>query len=145
MTINGLHLWLGAPGAIFEMDTLRAGLGGYTPGLAFPQNEPAYVIRDDRNALSFISALAFEYYGRLHNPGTWTLRDCGLMSKYSTLAGSVQYPRLGMLIGDVTYAGHAGSETKVTLNTSVTSIHYDHESGSTTWRTDFVAFDGNAQ
>lgn len=146
MTVPGVHLWLGAPGAIWELDYLRAGQANYSPGLKFPSSEAAYIIRDDRNALAFIHALAASYYTQLHNPGQWALADCGFLSSFSTLdGGAVSYPQLGQLVGEVTYAGEQGSEQTTELNTPITSIFYEHDRGVTTWRTDFVSYDGSNQ
>ena len=145
MTINGLHLWLGAPGAIWELDYLNAATNSYPPGLKFPTTQEAYVIRDDRNELSFIATLAWEYYGRVHNPATWGLKDCGLMTQFSTQNGPVAYPKLGQLVGTITYAGPQDGQSDVTINTPITSIHYDHDACETTWRTDYVSYDGNIQ
>jgi hypothetical protein len=146
MTVNGVHLWLGAPGMIWDMDLLNAAQSGYTPGLTFPSGVIANLIRDDRAELSFIAALAYEYYGKVHNPSTWTLRDCGLLTSFSTLEGAtIAYPTLGQIVGNVTFAGPQNLETTVAINTPITSIHYDHEQGTTTWRTDYVSYDGNMQ
>lgn len=147
MTVNGLHLWLGAPGAIWELDFATAAQGNqkWNAGLKFPAGVPT-VIRDDRDALSFIAALAFEYYGQIHNPGTWTLKDCGLLTSFAAFNGdNVKYPKLGQLVGSVTYSEDSDGEVSQVLNTPITSVHYDHDSGETSWRTDYVSYDGNAQ
>lgn len=149
MTINGLHLWLGALGAIWECDPTRAGQNNYAPGLKFPSgtgSQNPYVIRDDRDQLSFIAALGWEYWGQIHNPGTWTLRDCGFLTNFLNAEGdAIAYPALGQIVSKVTYAGTQDAPISATLDTPVTSIHYDHDSGETTWRTDFVSYDGNVQ
>jgi hypothetical protein len=148
MTVSGLHLWMLAPLAIWEFDTQKAGQYGYCPGLRaynWGSSLPA-ISRDDRAELSYIAALAFEYYGKPHNPGTWSLYDCGLMTSFRTeTTGSIEYPKLGQLVGLLKYAGKQGAEYTAQLDTPITSIHYDHERGSTTWRTDYVSYDGNVQ
>jgi hypothetical protein len=148
MTVSGLHLWLLAPRAIWEFDATKAGQLGYCPGLRAYNwaNALPTISRDDRAELSFIAALAFEYYGNPHNPGTWGLYDCGLMTSFQTeTTGAIEYPKLGQLVGKLKYAGEQGAEYTVQLDTPITSIHYDHERGSTTWRTDYVSYDGNVQ
>jgi len=149
MTVNGVHLWVGAPAAIWELDYVRAATGSqkWNAGLRLPTDTvDKYIIRDDRNELSFIAALGYEYYGRLHNPGTWTLKDCGFFNSFQTLSnGNVSYPTLGQLVHEVTYAGPQDNQKRVTLDTSITSIHYVHESCETTWRTDYVSYDWNIQ
>lgn len=148
MTVSGLHLWLIAPAAIWEFDVTRAGQAEYLPGLRTYDwgDKMPTISRDDRAELSFISALAFEYYGKPHNPGTWGLYDCGLMTEFQTETnGTIEYPTLGQIIGLVKYAGQQGDEYQQNLDTPITSIHYEHERGLTTWRTDYVSYDGNVQ
>ncbi|MBU6247124.1 MAG: hypothetical protein KGN77_05155 [Xanthomonadaceae bacterium] len=148
ITIDGLHLWLSAPNAIFELDYTAAAQLNYAPGLPVWCASPGTpgVLRDDRNALAFISSLAWYYYGTIHNPGTWTIKDCGFLTEFATdNAGSVKYPTLGQFVATVTYNGTSGNESIVQLNTPITCIDYVHDSGETTWRTDFVAYDGNLQ
>jgi hypothetical protein len=148
MTIDGLHLWLSAPNAVWELDYSAASQLNYAPGLTVWSSGTGVpgVLRDDRNALSFIATLAWYYYGTIHNPGTWTLRDCGLLTQFDTdAAGSIKYPTLGQLVGSVTYNGQAGSESRAQLNTPITCIDYNHDACETTWRTDYVAYDGNIQ
>jgi hypothetical protein len=146
MTINGLSLWLGAPGCIWELDYLRATQSNYPPGLKFAGASPT-ILRDDRNALALIAALSWQYYGKVHNPAVWSLNDCGFLTSFSTVDKTVAYPTIGKLVGKITYAGDAstGAEVSATLNTSITCIHYDHDALQTTWHTDYVSYDGNLQ
>jgi hypothetical protein len=105
-----------------------------------------YILRDDRNELAFIAALASQYYLVVHNPATWALKDCGLLTSFSTVSnGQTYYPTLGQMVPKLTYSGQQGAEESLVLNTNVTSIFYDNEAGVTTWRTDFVSYDGNMQ
>jgi len=144
-TIGGVHLWVGAPGAMWSLDWTRAAAEQHSPAFSFQGTDP-YITRDDRNELSFIHALSVAYYTKAHNPGTWSLKDCGLMTLFSTLDGqTIYYPELGQLVDKVKYAGEQGAETSATLDTAITSIHYDHDAGVTTWRTDYVSYDGNTQ
>lgn len=148
MTIDGLNLWLGAPGALWELDYLNAGTLNYPPGLTFTgmSGTKVAVLRDDRDALSFIATLAWYYFGTIHNPGTWTLRDCGLLSSFSDMVrGDMPYPQLGQFVGTVTYAGPSGSETFAALKTPISCVDYDNDEGETSWRTDYVQYDGNTQ
>jgi hypothetical protein len=145
MTVNGIHLWLGAPGAVWELDYTRGAVEQYRPGLKFYGTAP-YILRDDRNELAFIAALASQYYLIVHNPATWALKDCGLLTSFSTASnGQTYYPTLGQMVPKLTYSGQQGAEESLVLNTNVTSIFYDNEAGVTTWRTDFVSYDGNMQ
>lgn len=146
MTIDGLHLWLAAPSSVYELDFSAAAQLHYAPGLAVSGGSTPAVLRDDRSALGFIAALAWYYYGTIHNPGTWTLKDCGFLTQFVTSSGgTATYPTLGQFVGTVTYNGPAGSESTAQLNTPITCIDYVHETGETTWHTDFVAYDGNMQ
>lgn len=153
MQVNGIHLWLGAPGAIWELDYLRASSDKYTPGLKFPTGDPT-IIRDDRNSLAVIGALASKYYLEIHNPGEWALKDCGFLTKFANEAGDpVYYPKVGQLVGKVTYGGGKVSDdgntvskpAEAQLNTPITCVHYDHEQGITQWKTDYIDYDGNLQ
>jgi hypothetical protein len=68
------------------------------------------------------------------------------LTEFQTLEGAtIAYPTLGQIVGNVTFAGPQDVETTVAINTPITSIHYDHEQGTTTWRTDYVSYDGNMQ
>lgn len=151
MTVNGLHLWLGAPGCIWESDYIRAADNGYRAGLVFPGNKDTpYVIRDDRNDLSQIAALAWTYYGTVHNPCTWAMKDCGFLSSFETSSGeTLKYPRLGQYVGNIYYSLDTvtglGDAISVPAKTNITCIHYDHDRAVTTWRTDYVRYDGNVQ
>jgi hypothetical protein len=49
------------------------------------------------------------------------------------------------MVPKLTYSGQQGAEESLVLNTNVTSIFYDNDAGVTTWRTDFVSYDGNMQ
>lgn len=146
LTIDGAHLWLAPAGAIWELDYSAAAQLNYSPGLTVGTVSGTYIMRDDRTALSFVACLAWYYYGSIHNPAIWSLKDCGLMTQFATAdAGNVKYPKLGQFVGSITHSGPAGSETKTQSNTPITCIDYMHEAGVTTWRTDYVAYDGNAQ
>lgn len=147
VNVSGIHLWLGAPGCVWELDYLRATQSSYPPGLTFTGSTPT-ILRDDRDALSQIAALSWAYYGVVHNPAVWSLNDCGFLTKFSSASGDIQYPTLGKLVGKITYSGtNGGGSTEVfaTLNTPITCIHYDHESMQTKWHTDYVSYDGNLQ
>jgi hypothetical protein len=147
MNINGLHLWLGAPGCIWELDYTRATQASYGAGLKFQGTTPT-ILRDDRDSLSFIAALAWAYFGSVHNPAVWSLNDCGFLSTFTDIGGkAIAYPALGQLVGKITYSGSPGNgvETSAALNTPITCIHYDHDAMTTTWHTDYVDYDGNLQ
>jgi hypothetical protein len=141
LNVDGVHLWLGAPGAVWELDYTRAALENYAPGLQFPATDDAYVIRDDRNQLALIAALAWDYHGRDHNPCVIELRDCGLLTSYQSGDTTIDYPMVGQLLNNV----FVTSSVTVASKTPITSVHYDHDTGTTVWRTDYVAYDGNTQ
>jgi hypothetical protein len=148
LTISGIHLWLGAPGAIWELDYIQAEtVNKWRAGLKLPDDKIAAILRDDRNDLSFIAALTWEYFGHVHNPGTWGLKDCGLLDAFTDINGYRRfYPTLGQIVSSVTTSGNLGSiENKITLDTPISSIHYNHAQCETTWRTDFISYDGNNQ
>lgn len=146
LTVNGAHLWLGAPDCVFELDYTRASTKKYRPGLAFPPGLPT-LIRDDRNALLYIRELAAAFYGSERKAASWALRDCGLLTGFAVQDGAVkEYPTLGKMVGEVTFAGSLDAgERSVTIGTNITTVHYDHDQGQTTWKTDFVQYDGNMQ
>lgn len=141
MNINGPSLWLAAPGAIWELDYKNTGQLGYRPGLKIPvvDGNIPYIVRDDRATLSFIGALASYYYLTLHSPSSWSLRSCGLSSEFQTVNGSIKYPSLGQFVGKI----RVSDSVSLVSNTNITCIHYDHNEGLTTWKTDYVDYDGN--
>lgn len=141
LTINGIHLWLGSPGCIWELDTYRAASATYAAGLKFG-GDVATILRDDRDSLAQIAALAWEYYGKIHNPAVWALNDCGFLTSFASAAGAINYPTIGKLVGKITYTDAAPAAV---LNTPITCVHYDHDQMQTTWHTDYVSYDGNLQ
>ncbi len=150
LTVNGLSLWLGAPGAIWELDYSRAAQANYSPGLKFPiaSSPVPTILRDDRDFLAQIAALAWSYFGSVHNPGTWELKDCGFLSSFTANGGTMSYPTLGQFVGAMTYSGIAGDGTfdrKADLQTPITCVDYDHDRCVTSWRTDYVRYDVNEQ
>lgn len=138
-TVSGLHLWVGSKNVIWECDPINAFGERYPFGLRFPNDTT--IIRDDRDQMSFIFGLMKKYYGEVHNPGQWTLADCGLRTSFSVSGGLKSYPGLGKIISTVAVT----PTQKVTLNTPVTSIYYDHNQGVTTWRTDYVNYEVGIQ
>jgi hypothetical protein len=141
INVNGLHLWVGPKNAIWQVKPDNQSSGRGCEALRFSADADLTLIRDDRDALSFMFGLAKKYYGEVHNPGTWSLRDCGLKSYFSTSTGPLSYPALGRIVSSVSV-----SPTKrVPLDTPVTSIHYDHNEGITTWRTDYVNYQPGIQ
>lgn len=139
--VNGLHFWCGTENAVWQCDPTNLSNLKFSEALRFSDTKPVRIIRDDRDAMSFMFALAKKYYGEVHNPGTWSLRDFGLRSSYATQTGSSTFPTLGQLVSTV-----AVSPTeKITLNTPITSIHYDNNECITTWRTDYVNYQPGIQ
>lgn len=139
-----LHLWLAHSGAIWDLDTSGRNGDGSTGkrgagGAAAEQ--PGY-LRDDRDALSRIHAMACAWYLSPRQTARWTLRACGMLPSFTAgLDGSetITYPRMGELITSFSAGGQIN-----TLNTPVTSITYRHTDGRTTWETDWQELDTTA-
>ncbi len=143
--LPGLHLWLAHSGAIWDVDGTTKNSDGYSPlrTAAGGVKESPGVLRDDRDALARLHAMACAWYLSPRQTAHWTLRACGMLPSFETLGddpGSatevVTYPTMGQLVTDFKANGQI-----YTLNTPITSIHYDHQSGKTTWETDWQELD----
>lgn len=153
----GLCLWYASPGAIYELDHETPTTGGYPAKRAACRSSGgAGILRDDRLALCARHIMAARWYGLptpTNGTGTmqaaeskrsasWQLRCGGLAGGFETVSetgeseGETAYPALGEL---VRYLYANGS--KITLNTPITRIHYDHQQGITTWTTDWQELD----
>ncbi len=141
-----LHLWLAHPGAIWDLDS-----GFHDSDFASPVRRQACptsggpgILRDDRATLAMLHALAVSWYMPVKDRrvARWSLRCCGFLDSFkndpdgdgSTVA--VKYPKLGQL---VTTLGAGGQDWQV--NTPITSVSYDNETGITTWSTDWCDLD----
>lgn len=145
ISVPGSHLWLAAPGAIYDLNTATTSGGGYAPrrgALGATATSPG-ILRDDRSGLAAIHALSWAWYGddTDHRSASWALKACGFLSTYDAFEGtavgegsptSVSYPTLGQVVTTLTANG-----TTYTLNTPVTRVAYDNERGITTWSTEW--------
>jgi hypothetical protein len=142
--IPDLHLWMGHPGAIWDLDrstetddgSNAKRIGGTIGDIG------GTILRDDRAALARIHYLAWEWYrsdsGR--RSATWAVRDCGLLPSWRDLAGTeIDWPRLGQVAKTI----RAGGET-YTLNTPISRVIYRNREGVTEWSTDWMEFDYGA-
>lgn len=140
--LNGAHLWLAHPGAIWEHDSLiatdkampakraAAGGAGAVPG----------IIRDDRDSLALTHALAWAWYGTKRTSAQWSLRCCGLLPSFEVAdTDPVDYPTLGQIVQSIQASGTANP-----VLTPVSRIHYDHTAGRTSWFTDWQDLDTSA-
>jgi hypothetical protein len=146
---NNFHLWLAAPGTIWELD---ATVGSPALGYGAKRNAgngsliggPG-VLRDDRSGLAALHALSWAWYG----PGTdrrsanWSLRACGMLPSFEAVDGltdapkvedatSMPYPTMGKLVNTL----GANGEFHV-VNTPITRIAYDHVAGLTSWSSEW--------
>ncbi len=140
-----LHLWLAHSGAIWDIDGTSKNADGYSPlrNAAGASGKDPGLLRDDRDALSRIHAMACAWYLSPRQTAHWTLKACGLLPSFETTgdeAGdadeTVTYPTIGSVVTDFKANGQI-----YTLNTPITSVHYDHQSGKTTWETDWQELD----
>ncbi len=143
--LPNLHLWLAHSGAIWDIDGTTKNSDGYSPlrNAGGGSRELPGFLRDDRDALSRLHAMACAWYLSPRQTAHWTLRACGMLPSFETLGddpGSatevVTYPTMGQLVTDFKANGQI-----YTLNTPITSIHYDHQSGKTSWETDWQELD----
>lgn len=142
--IPDLHLWLAHSGAIWELNESTLNSSGSTPrrGAGGGASALPGILRDDRDALARIHAMACAWYLSPRLTAHWTLRACGLLPNFITQdrAGTgtttVNYPTLGAVVTDFKAGGQIYS-----LNTPVTMIHYDHSNGRTTFETDWQELD----
>ncbi len=140
-----LHLWLAPSITVWDLNTnsrdsttgslaRRSACGGTA-------NAPG-ALRDDRNALSQLHALAESWYLLSRKTATWSLKACGFLPSFEYAdgnlepSGSTDYPTLGQLVTTLSAGGQ-----NHTLNTPITSVMYDNESGITTWATDWGQLD----
>lgn len=135
------HLWLGAPGCIWDIDTT---VGDANNGWAAKRAPGGGVssfgiLRDDRPALAIIHALSWAWYGTdvERRSSSWSIKDCGMLASFTSgdtaaTATTINYPKLGQLL---TTLGANGEQH--TINTPITMVEYDNVSGQTTWSTEW--------
>jgi hypothetical protein len=146
---NNFHLWLAAPGTIWEID---ATVGNSSTGYGAKRNAgngslaggPG-VLRDDRAALAAIHHLTYAWYGgdTDRRSASWSIRACGMLPSFSAIeeitdaprasdAATILYPTLGQLVNTL----GANGEYHI-INTPITNIEYDHKTGVTTWTSEW--------
>lgn len=146
ITHNNIHLWLASPGAIWDLDSASRsdsvqGYKGLRKACGASTDKPG-VLRDDRQALANLHALAASWYLHERRAARWGLKACGFLPNFTYAdgnggaGGTTTYPTLGQLVTTIAAAG----QTNV-INTPITSITYDNESGETTWATDWAELD----
>ena len=137
--IPDAHLWLAHPGAIWDLDGPNSDDDG-APGQRFAVLGLATlpgILRSDVARVAVLHALACAWYLTDHRPCTWSLRACGLLGSFADADGAaIPYPALGELVEKM----HANGQT-INLNTPITGIQYDHQTGITTWSTDWADLD----
>jgi hypothetical protein len=147
-----LALWYATSGAIYDIDSETPSGSGFAPKRgACRTGTGTGILRDDRLALLSRHELACRWYGlpdAAGKPGesrrsaSWSLRAFGLGGTFAIVdengkdAGTVDYPTIGKC---VQYLYTNGS--KITLNTPITRVRYDHQNGVTTWSTDWQELD----
>jgi hypothetical protein len=135
------HLWLASPYAIYDLDT-TAGTWttGHSPVRSIGSGTTPATLRDDRDALARMHALACSWYLEDRRTARWAVRACGLFPTYEQRDGSaVDYPTLGKVIHNLSANGQT-----VEVNTPVVSIVYSHEDGTTTFETGWSSLDRTA-
>lgn len=140
-----LHLWLAPSITIWDLNTSSrdTALGSLARRSACggTANSPG-VLRDDRPALAQLHALAASWYLKERKTVTWSLKACGFLPSYEYAdgnldpAGSTNYWTIGQLVTTLSAGGQ-----NHTINTPITSVMYDNESGITTWATDWGQLD----
>jgi hypothetical protein len=149
-----LSLWLAHPQAIYAIDDVNRNDDGTYPVKRAASPGPAGIgiLRDDREQLALLHALAVSWYGPGADPNNppperriarWSLKACGFLRDFdndpsgdgSSLT-AVEYPRLGQFVTQIKAGG-----TIWDINTPITSVSYDNVTGITTWSTDWSDLD----
>lgn len=146
--LSDMHLWIAQPNAIWSLDRSSGSVStGFSPkrnAVAGTVTSPG-LIRDDRDALSRIHAMACAWYLVPRQTASWRLKACGMLPSFESFDAplvnlltptDILYPTLGQLVTEFQAAGQIN-----TLNTPITNIHYNHVSGETTWETDWQQLD----
>jgi hypothetical protein len=140
ITHPGIHLWLAQPSAIWDLDrvsSLVADAPAKRTAGADSETTGIQRLRDDREWLTRLHALACAWYLNDHRTLTWTLRSApGLFEGDAPAA-----PALGTLITAATSTTRTDQIRTDTINTPVTAIVYDHEAATTTYTTDWADLD----
>lgn len=144
------HLWLAHPDAIWDLDaTSGTPSTGHSPrrnAAAGTATAPG-LLRDDRQALALMHFLTWAWYGTDRRTAAWSLRCCGFLPTFAATPGTGQ-PTDGTGSSAIVYAtmGQTVHSLKAngqeyTIDTPITRISYDNQSGITTWETDWSVLD----
>ena len=140
--IPNMHLWVAN----------RAATYGYDPEVngAYPPQSycasPTGILRDDRDELAKKHWLSVAWYGPTselsvdkiaRRNASWALHCCGdIPSSAAYDGGACVYPTVGQCVLTLTANGQV-----YPVQTPVSSVVYDNESGTTTWTTDWQDLD----
>lgn len=137
--IRGLRLWLADPGAIVGLDFSSGDdVAGHTAlGAAGADIGPCIALKDDRDKLAALAALAITWYAVPRITASWQLRACGFLGYFLDINGAQQlYPQLGYVVKQMSAGGGLYD-----INTPITMMHFDVEENKTTWTTDWSDLD----
>lgn len=139
INVPGAHLWLAHPGAFVKIDEDLKGVRslGEQSGNA-NDNQDVGILRDDRDQLAAIAALAGEWYVETHRPIKIDVLGCPFVTNQGGWAGGglEGWPLLGYVLHGLT----AGGDYYV-IDTPVTAIRYDPKSASGQIETSWVELD----
>lgn len=140
----GIFLWLADPGAIWTIYDGASGIPAQAPlrlcagatisvdGLTVTPG----ILRDDRNSLAQLHALAWSWFQTPHWTGQWSMRACGLLPSFKNSVGAdILYPTIGKVL---TTFQAAASFNPVT---PITRVRFDAQAGTTTWVVDWNDLD----
>lgn len=140
-----IHLWLVDAGCIWDLDAENRdsdGCPGRREAMAGTNGFPK-ASRDDRSRLVALHALAKSWYLVSRQTAQWGLKACGFLPSFESMTDPeteatevIPYPTLGQLVRTM----NAGGQVRE-LNTPITSVRYDHQSGETFWATDWAELD----
>lgn len=143
--VPGMHLWLAAPSAIWDLDRATEVGDGYAPkrGAAGGVGVIPGYLRDDRNALARIHALACSWYLSTRKTASWSLYCCGLLPNFEAVTDpetgattTIAYPTIGQVVTTIRAAGQLR-----TIDTPISRIYYRHDRQMTTWETSWPELD----
>lgn len=129
--IDGLGLQLIHNGAIIGLDYDNPSNDGFPPlhgGTAAisVSAKNFYVVRDDRDRLARAHEIAKAWYTTVRRTARWGLNAFGFGSFALLEETTVDYPKIGHIVSDITYGGFVRE-----MATPVTRIEYDHDRGVT--------------
>jgi hypothetical protein len=106
------------------------------------------LVRDDRDRVAVLHALAWRWYGAEHprTTGAWALNACGFLPSFLAIRGdgsnpqeraeSITYPTLGQVVLTLSLNGQV-----IDANSPITSVVYDVDRDQTTWTMDWQDLD----